>query len=549
MNRLLLLILVLSGLLSVAYARATPVGGAPDEGAHLNYVRVLATEGRLPALDTSKRRTSYADPNYEAHQPPLYYALSVPFYHVGKAVAGDTGAAQGARVVSILFGLAGVALVWAIVRELLPHRPAMWALAAAIVAFLPMRLHVSSSVSNDAAAEAGASLALLLMVRALTRTWTLRHAAWLGLAIALAFLTKQSNLMLLPPALIVLFLAPRFGRTGEAAEGAEGGGERVEGAGSKPASRTEGKGKGQKARSKGKRTEPSRPAVAEASNAPSDTETLALFFKSCLVVGAIFALLTGWWLLRNQALYGDPLAKKAFDWYFADTPLFESFRRGGFTFQAYLERKVFRTTFATFWGAFGHLPFDKPYFFMGAYGPGAPGPHWGYPPRSWTYEILWYCVVLAMSGVVAFGLQRVIQRAAEGSRPAPSGLAGDTGDPGGRGVALFVLGLHALFVFAVYLNFNATYFQAQGRYLFPAIGFFSMLLAAGWLQWGRTLGFALNRHLAPDPIAWDKAAQKWERPLAWLFGAAMLALAVYGVVGVLDPAFNNPPSTGDVFVR
>src|SRR5205823_10624048 len=45
MNRPLLLILALSGLLALGYSSATPVGGAPDEAAHLQYVRVLATQG------------------------------------------------------------------------------------------------------------------------------------------------------------------------------------------------------------------------------------------------------------------------------------------------------------------------------------------------------------------------------------------------------------------------------------------------------------------------------------------------------------------------
>lgn len=546
MNRPLLLILVLSALLSVGYARSTPVGGAPDEGAHLEYVKVLATEGRLPALDMTKRRSSFADPNYEAHQPPVYYGLAVPFYHAGKAVAGDTGAAQGARGLSIMFGLLGTYLIWTIARELLPNRPALWGLAAAVAAFLPMRLHVTSSVSNDSAAEATASLALLLMVRALTRTWSLRAAAWLGLAIALAFLTKQSNLMLLPPALVVLFLASRFTGMAVAAEDAEA--PAPEPAGRKKAGKLGAvEPKSQRGKSKTK-AEPA-PMAAPATASPAEGSGLTLFFKCCLVVGAIFVVLTGWWLARNQMLYGDPLAKKAFDWYFADTPLFERFRRGGFTFGMYLERLVFPTTFATFWGAFGHLPDDKPYFFMGAYGPGAPGRRWGYPPRSWTYELLGYCVVLALAGLIAYAVQRFVKRAAQANLSAAEPTEAQRLRSEARSAALGVLGLHALFVFAVYMNFNSTYFQAQGRYLFAALGILSIALAAGWLQWGRTLGFALNRHLARDPLAWDRAAQKWERPLAWLFGAAMLALALYGLFGVLDPAFNHPPPGPESYVH
>ena len=50
MNRGLLIVGVLYGLLAIGYNLATPYGAAPDEGAHLAYVKTLAA-GRLPVLD------------------------------------------------------------------------------------------------------------------------------------------------------------------------------------------------------------------------------------------------------------------------------------------------------------------------------------------------------------------------------------------------------------------------------------------------------------------------------------------------------------------
>ena len=69
---------------------------------------------------------------------------------------------------------------------------------------------------------------------------------------------------------------------------------------------------------------------------------------------------------------------------------------------------------------------------------------------------------------------------------------------------------------AAFLNFNATYFQAQARYLFPSLGLLSLGLAGGWLEWSRR-----REWLATGVIS-----------------AGMLVLATYALFGVLVPAFH-----------
>src|SRR5947209_4742735 len=64
--------------LSAGHIRYTPIArssefnyiNAPDEAAHLGYVRALAVGHRLPV------RGDAEFPTYEWHQPPLYYALA-----------------------------------------------------------------------------------------------------------------------------------------------------------------------------------------------------------------------------------------------------------------------------------------------------------------------------------------------------------------------------------------------------------------------------------------------------------------------------------------
>jgi hypothetical protein len=69
---------------------------------------------------------------------------------------------------------------------------------------------------------------------------------------------------------------------------------------------------------------------------------------------------------------------------------------------------------------------------------------------------------------------------------------------------------------AAFLRFNTEFFQAQGRYLFPAMAPIALGFAGGWLAWWperrRSVGAAL------------------------LIGG-MLALALYALVGTLMPVY------------
>ena len=501
----LLVILALSALLSIGFAWASPVGAAPDEGAHLRFVEVLATEARLPRLNTQRRRDPNTDPNYEFHQPPLYYVLAVPFYHVGRALGGNTGAGQGCRVLSILIGLAGTALVWLLAREVAPRRPALWIAATAVAAFLPMRLAVMASVSNDTLTEAAGSLALLLMLRALSGDWSPRRAVWLGLALGLALLSKQSSIMLLPPALLTLYLASRAAPAAPPV-----------------ASRSGKKGAKGRARSEGLLNEE-----------PMSPAQLQLFRQTAVAMGGVVLLVCGWWFARNHVLYGDPLGMRVFNWYFEDTPRWAQFKEMGWPFTRYLGQLVLPVTFASFWGAFGHLDPRHPELFMGWYQAGSLPQPWdslaeglqvlwpvgNYPPRSWVYPLLVVTLLLAVSGGMwYYGRQRRHGLGLWGRSYAAEALPAEADAPQARAAKVGVLALHGIFVVAAFLNLNATYFQGQGRYLFPAIGILSIGLAGGWLELGRAR----------------------ERRLSWIIAGFFLLLSIYALFGVVQPAFQTP---------
>lgn len=471
----LLLILALSALLAVGFAWATPLGAAPDEGAHLRYVEVLATEGRLPVMDLAQRRANpAADRDFEAHQPPLYYALCVPAYWAGKLAAGEAGIGWACRLLGILIGGVGTVLVGLLARELVPGRPWLQWGAAAFAALLPMRLSMMASINNDGLTEVFSTLALLLMVRMLQRgsgaegkNWG-RSAALLGGVISLGLLTKATSILLLPPALLTLYLA-----SGARDERRESG------------------------------------------------DWQRLFVTGGAALGVVVLVMAGWWFARNHFLYGDPLARRMFDAYFADTPRWTAseVRQGlkeelGISYGEYVFRLVLPTTFASFWGAFGHLV--KPELFMGGYNPNRLEEPWAtliqpleplwpilnlngnffIPYKSWVYPLLVLAVLASLGGWV-FRKCRERGGKREGVSPA------------------WIPGVHLFFVAAAFLNFNATYFQGQGRYLLPSIGVISVGLVGGWAAW----------------------APKREKVVSLAVAAGMLALALYALFGVVVPGF------------
>jgi len=65
--------------LALAYSRLTPLGEAPDEPAHLEYLRLLLETEQIPAVPGSPGEVAY-----ELHQPPLAYALTAAVVRVSQ---------------------------------------------------------------------------------------------------------------------------------------------------------------------------------------------------------------------------------------------------------------------------------------------------------------------------------------------------------------------------------------------------------------------------------------------------------------------------------
>ncbi|MFN8466857.1 MAG: hypothetical protein U0X20_14990 [Caldilineaceae bacterium] len=181
------------------------------------------------------------------------------------------------------------------------------------------------------------------------------------------------------------------------------------------------------------------------------------------------------WLLRNVQLYGDLLGtemvRKTVDlrttpWSWDDTAW------------------LLRGWFLSFWGKFGgagHIPMP-----------------------SWLYWLLGAMCLAAVGGLV-----RLYLRSDWRSERWPLTLL------------LLAVGAVALGIWQYSLTALGT---DQGRLLFPALGAFVVLLAAGLLAW---------------------LPERRLRLGATVLGTASLALGVYALVGVLAPAFAPPAAASD----
>jgi 4-amino-4-deoxy-L-arabinose transferase-like glycosyltransferase len=431
-------LLALYLLLAVGYNLATPFGAPPDERPHSFYVEHLATKRSLPVLRREQRDA------YEAHQPPLYYLLCLPAWWVSRALpeGNPTGAwprEKTLRLVSTLVGAAGLLLIARLGMLLCPESSALALGATAFAAFLPMRLATAAAVGNDLLAELVFTATLLLLATAIRDGITRRRILALGITLGLGLLTKSTCILLFPIAAMGLALATS------------------------------------------RRVDSPRPCGGSRS-------PIRQFVAALLGTFAVALLVGGWWLARNQLLYGEVFVARTFERYFQDTARPEFFLRRGLTFGQYLLFVVIPLTFESFWGIFGHMQIPMK------------------PPSL-------YLLLLAPSLAAIGGLARAYRRRAA----APEGEPGrGTGFDSAARAVWGLLVVAWLLVAAAFLRFNTAFFQAQGRYLFPAMAPIALLFTLG-LQ---SLGPA-----------------RWRPGVALAIAAGMFLLAVYALFGCILPAF------------
>ncbi len=176
-RRWLVAILLAYALASALFAVITPAWQAPDEPAHYNYIKHIATTGTLPTLHKGDYdqvellgllaqgfppTASVDGLRYESYQLPLYYLTAVPIYWVGD------GSLLALRLFNSFLGFVSLIFLYLCLEIVFPNKPLIPLGATAFAAFLPMHVAVTGAVNNDVLAELltmASSLVLLLWMR------------------------------------------------------------------------------------------------------------------------------------------------------------------------------------------------------------------------------------------------------------------------------------------------------------------------------------------------------------------------------------------------
>jgi hypothetical protein len=273
-NLALVAILALFAILATGYSVIVPLGEAPDEVPHFTYIRYLAEHHRLPV----------GAEEHEGFQPPLYYFIGAastfwidtsdfvvrangdysftddlpPFnllLHTTEESFPYHGWALAWHLLRLLSVAMGAATVWAtyfIAREIFPRERYIAVGAAAFNAFLPQFLFISGVINNDNLAACLSALMLLVTVRILRGARGYGHFLLLGILTALGVMAKTSLLNFYAIVLLTIGLV----------------------------------------------------LWQEKAELRSSVRRGIILL---LLSGLPFVVIAGWWFVRNQLLYGDPL--------------------------------------------------------------------------------------------------------------------------------------------------------------------------------------------------------------------------------------------------
>ncbi len=467
--------------------RPTP----PDEGAHLAYIAYLAEQRHLPIFRSP-------NDNYEAHQPPLYYLSAIPAYCLGIKVFSSEEQQPLIKVIrmwSVLIAAFGVWLMWLLGRRVFGPKSWLALAPASFMALWPGRTMIVSAITNDGLAEALCVWTFLLCLVILQEGLTHKRAAHIGIVWSLALITKSTALALGP----VVGLALVMGATNE-------------------------------------------------ENKQNTSGALARQIgRAGLIVGLFICVVAGWWFVRNQLLYGDPLAARAFHQLFKqDRATPEYFiSQLGLSGSAYFLLVVVHTLFS-FWGVYGQANVWNPesYYLLG-FG------IWLGALAGFVRQIIWPQrteIIYGETKSEAF-VPDYCQEKENGKRKFAPSLRKNSSkgpqqrkarekralvaevllpkQPSWRPRFLILSWLLIIIVIVLFLRFNTEFYQAQARYLFAANGPIVI-----WIVWG----------------LWSLDRRFWGQGAVGLTLAMLLGMSIWSVWGynALVAAHYPPPFFGSL---
>lgn len=432
---LLLSVTLLKGLI---WAATIPIGLGPDELSHVALAQFIGEYARLPRTGEIYRAdeivymaayakygpvrfhedadTIYSDGRWGSNEdsilnlrpetrtssdlqayasamfvPPLYHVLAALPYRLLYS-ADILTRIYAMRFTSVLLT---VGLVWVsywVAREACPERPLLWITVPIVVSFQPMVTFVGAIVNSDMLLFLLLGIVTWLLLRALRRGLTLGIALGLGIVTGLGLLTKPMILAYglgMGVILLVLWLQGR--------------------------------------------------------------QSLWSLMRFALIIPIGALVISGWFLVRNQAAQGAPLYDNPYD-----NPhiIARNDPQPNLTASAYwrdtFEEQLRKVTFRSYWGVFGWMDVPMP---------------------RWVYQVLAWITRLTVIGVGLYTVGQLLGR--HGSGPSVW--------------ILLVLGLLSVSMllpmfFRAYVIARDTGFygtSAQGRYLLSFCVAQAMVLVLG----------------------------------------------------------------------
>jgi 4-amino-4-deoxy-L-arabinose transferase-like glycosyltransferase len=205
-DRWFLVICVLALVLGIFYNSTLLLAHDVDEARHMNYIKLLLDEQKLPYIISTQPYEEYAGAH--AFHPPLYYLVLLPFYAVLRGLPGDM-AWHIVRGLSFLICLAGLPMIYQIAQRV---GGSLWSqlkgdnedqqaatifarLAVAQVALIPMFGMTANMINNDSACFLAVTLFVWLLVVKYPEDRSLKSALILGIVWGLGCLTKSTALL------------------------------------------------------------------------------------------------------------------------------------------------------------------------------------------------------------------------------------------------------------------------------------------------------------------------------------------------------------------
>lgn len=398
---------------AVGYGVTIPPGEGVDEAAHFDYVRYVKEQGALPIQPMS---STGGVEIWMGHHPPLYYVLAGlaiswidtsdfaeafrsnrhfewrendgrngwnVMLHFGQdrfPWGGSILALQVLRLLGIVLATITLYAIYRAAELLFPDQRWIPLGVTAVVAFNPSFTYMSSTVHHDVLQAMVFALAMWWIIRYLTKPARSYEAVLAGVLIGAAILTKLSGLVLAAVIGLVLFLELL------------------------------------------------------------KVKDWSYFFRQAVIAYGIAALVAGWWFIRNQWLYGDPLG-----WQMFLNIHNHMIRPGPYTWPIFTGEFLAQIG-RTFWGGFGFM-------------------HITFPEIT---KFLWWSLGLAVVGFLVAIIRKQLslrERWAEWT------------------AILAVLFL----IFISFVRFSmATVGAGHGRYLFPAaftVGVVMIVGLNGFTRW------------------------------------------------------------------